>query len=168
MTDETPQNTDTTIEEVDIDAVDDEFIPEESQDEATDDTNDEAQNAVNDATAHVGDVEMTVEEEKEPDEEEPELWELKAIVTAAQLRRGTIRCGHDHCRLQACSFWSSNKDPDNLWSSCLDCQAVDYEGWPEDVGEIPLKVLRGEHWEMILERCTADREVRFLDMLLLY
>ena len=36
---------------------------------------------------------------------------------------------------------------------------LDYGGWPEKVEEVPLKILRGEHWRLILERCTGDAAV---------
>jgi hypothetical protein len=58
-----------------------------------------------------------------PDEEgEPpaDSWNLKTIYTAKDiLRSNAVKCMGDKCCLVACSIWSSNLNPEELWFSCL-------------------------------------------------
>ena len=104
--------------------------------------------------------------EENPPEEE--LWDLRSILKIPQLLNPKDHefCNNDGCALQACCIWSSNTCPDEPWYSCLDCQEKDFGGWPEKREEIPLKSLSGEHWRVILERCTADKKVCFVFILL--
>ena len=37
---------------------------------------------------------------------------------------------------------------------CVDCQANDYDGWHEKNEELPLKVLKDDHREAVLDKCT--------------
>ena len=57
------------------------------------------------------------------------------------------------CDLAACCIWTSKLDPETPWSSCLDCQTNDYEGWPEENEE-----LEDDIREAILEECTRVKD----------
>mmetsp|Transcript_24282 Transcript_24282/g.51509 ORF Transcript_24282/g.51509 Transcript_24282/m.51509 type:complete len:1060 (+) Transcript_24282:126-3305(+) len=84
-----------------------------------------------------------------------ELWDLKMILPASQIRQPTAeRCSTAGCDLVACCIWSSNLDPETPWYSCLDCQANDFGGWPEKKEEIPIEVLRDDLREVMIEKCT--------------
>jgi hypothetical protein len=96
------------------------------------------------------------EGESEAGEEEEELWDLKVVFSARDISKtNPILCSTEDCGLVACSVWSSNLDPEKPWYTCLDCQAMDFGGWPEP-NELPLKVLTEEHRAVILEKCTTE------------
>jgi hypothetical protein len=74
-----------------------------------------------------------------PDGEGEESWDMKKVMSYAELAKdGTIKCSTEDCILlqhpsiarlsQSCSG-----------ALCLDCQVVDYGGWPEKLEEIPMK-----------------------------
>lgn len=71
------------------------------------------------------------------DEESVEIWDIKRAYTAKERSKSCPKmCMSDECKNVACAAWASNKDPDNLWETCEDCQVRDFGGWPEDF-EIP-------------------------------
>lgn len=95
-------------------------------------------------------------ENDEDDEEQEELWDLKVVFSARDISKpNPILCSTVDCGLVACSVWSSNLDPEKPWYTCLDCQAMDFGGWP-DQNELPLKVLTEEHRAVILQKCTTE------------
>jgi len=91
------------------------------------------------------------EEEGEPPEE---LWDLKLVLPVDQIRQASNRCDTPGCDLVACCIWSSSLDPETPWYCCLDCQANDFGGWPEKEEELPIKVLKDDLREVILDKCT--------------
>jgi hypothetical protein len=106
-----------------------------------------------------------------PEEDTDELWDLRIVFSTTQLTQTPHTCSNDHCSTQACSIWTSNLDPDSPWYSCLDCQAGDFGGWPEKVKELPANIrggMKGEHWELMLEKCTVDRTVSFVALALIF
>lgn len=165
-----PENVDMNIDEdVNMETVKEGFINDDAkQGETTmdDSSNDasepeaavEEQPEVNDPTA----MEVT-QDSPQPAaadaEEEEELWDLRVILTKSQLLQNPpLICSTPECSTKACSIWTSNLEPDNLWYTCLDCQALDFGGWPGKK-DLPMKVMRGDHWGLILERCLVDRQV---------
>ena len=50
-------------------------------------------------------------------------------------------CDGDGCDLRACLVYASNLAPEEPWQSCLDCQRTDYGGWPEELKDVPTRVL---------------------------
>lgn len=88
-----------------------------------------------------------------------EEWDCKIVLNVRELSQPKPRkCNTDSCDLAACCGWISNMDPNEIWFTCLDCQAKDYEGFPE-VHELPLKYMTEEHRKLILEKCTNDPQV---------
>jgi hypothetical protein len=180
-------------EDVDIEAVKQGFINDDTadqrQDESSqkstddaskDDTASDKDVSVQDAAAAEEEEDVAMEEDSSerqqqdtapqitqtqasPQQETPEeeLWDLRVVFTASQLTQTPYTCSNDHCSTQACSIWTSNLDPDNLWYSCLDCQAGDFGGWPE-VKELPSSIrggMKGDYWELMLEKCAVDGTV---------
>lgn len=154
-------------DQVDIASIKDAFINEHADEQLIDDSSTSEKNDEENPTVHESpdassdDHENSNELQETPEEEE--LWDLSAIITPTQLVQSPpIACSTANCPLQACSVWISSNKSKEPWPTCLDCQAADFGGWPEERGEIPLKVLRGEHWKLILERCTLDAVVCLL------
>ena len=99
-------------------------------------------------------------QEQPSDEAEEELWELKEIMTAADLAKSKAKqCNTENCPLVACSAWASNLSPNEYWYACVDCQLNDFEGFPP-LNELPVEYLSEENRKLILEKCTNDAEVR--------
>ena len=106
-----------------------------------------------DETLQGGDVPSTSSDDD--DDEREELWDLKMVLKAAQIREpGATRCATDGCGLVGCCIWSSNLDPETPWHICLDCQANDFGGWPDDEKEIPIKILDDDLREAMMDKCT--------------
>ena len=95
-------------------------------------------------------------------EEQVELWDLKVVLSAKQIRMAQpTLCQSDKCNLVACCIWSSNLDPETPWYSCLDCQEEHFGGWPsteESDGSggtgLPIKVLSDDLREAMMDKCT--------------
>ena len=101
-------------------------------------------------------------EENSPQDKE-ELWELKEILTPADLSTSNRKpklCNSDHCSLLACCAWASNLDPKSYCYVCLDCQRANFGGFPL-VEELPVRCLSRENREAILNKCTKFQEVSF-------
>ena len=64
-------------------------------------------------------------------------------------------CDGDGCDLRACLVYASNLAPEEPWQSCLDCQRTDYGGWPEELKDVPARVLPTGLREKMLDRCAA-------------
>lgn len=110
-------------------------------------------------------------DDNDDNEQDPsELWELKHIFTAKELSKSKAnKCQTANCSLVACSAWATKSAPQDLWFTCLDCQATDYEGWPTDVEELPVGFLTLENRNKILELCTVNEEVgRFFSFVCLF
>lgn len=55
--------------------------------------------------------------------EEAEAWDLKKVMTLQDLQQESpVKCKTDGCTLLAACEYVSNKDPENSWPSCVDCQ----------------------------------------------
>ena len=54
--------------------------------------------------------------------------------------------------MAACCIWSGSKDPSTPWYCCLDCQEKDFEGWPAENKDIPLKVMSRALRNAMIER----------------
>lgn len=102
-------------------------------------------------------------EDDEDEEEKVELWDLKVVLSAKQIRMAQpTLCQSDKCNLVACCIWSSNLDPETPWYSCLDCQEEHFGGWPsteESDGSgsgtgLPIKVLSDDLREAMMDKCT--------------
>lgn len=93
----------------------------------------------------------------EDDGEEIEVWELKKILSYADItKEATIKCSTETCTLPACSVWISNLAPTEKWYSCLDCQENDFEGWPA-LEELPVKRIETNHLEAIANKCSKQK-----------
>lgn len=57
----------------------------------------------------------------EDEDEEKEVWDLKKILSIAEITECPIKCSSDACTLPAACAWVSNLNP-TKWYSCLDCQ----------------------------------------------
>ena len=94
-------------------------------------------------------------------EGDAELWDLRRVLGADEIRRIARPCMTPGCGLAACSVWSSNLAPDEPWLSCLDCQHRDFGGWPARGEDVPLAALTPGLRETLRARCT-----RFADPLM--
>jgi hypothetical protein len=83
-----------------------------------------------------------------------EGWDIKKVMSHADLvKEGTIKCGTEDCILAAAVVYCSTISNDK-WYSCLDCQVVDYDGWPEKLKEIPIKSMTHEHKQIMAQKCS--------------
>ena len=62
------------------------------------------------------------------------------------------RCDTTGCQLAACCIWTHSGDPTTPWYCCLDCQEKDFNGWPADNKDIPLKVMSRALRNAMIER----------------
>ena len=114
----------------------------------------------NNATDNHESIVSPSQEQPSSDEAEEELWELKEIMSSADLAKSKAKkCNTEHCSLVACSAWASNQSPEEYWYACLDCQLNDFDGFPPR-NELPVEYLTEENRKLILEKCTNDAEVR--------
>ena len=60
------------------------------------------------------------------EEDEDEQWDLKKILSIAEIKEAPVICGHDDCDTPACCIWISTTN--SKWYTCLDCQEDDYGG----------------------------------------
>lgn len=118
-----------------------------------DDGGDTVDNDEDDGQSTAIDDDATDEAEEE---QADELWDLKVVLPAKQILMPRPKlCQGDDCNLVACCIWSSNHDPESPWYSCLDCQDEFFGGWPENPGEIPIKVMGDDLRNAMLDKCTA-------------
>jgi len=111
---------------------------------------DNAQN--NDQTSAEQDQDEDVEDNAE---EEDEVWDLKMVLTASDIsQKNPIMCSTDNCPLVACGAWVSNLKPSDPWYTCLDCQEMDFGGWPDELWELPIKTMSQMHKDTITKHCT--------------
>lgn len=88
------------------------------------------------------------------DVEAEESWDMKKVMSYAELaKEGTIKCSTEVCTLAAASVYCSTLSKQQ-WYSCLDCQVVDYGGWPEKLEEIPIKGMTDEHKLIMAQKCS--------------
>jgi len=106
------------------------------------------------STEHKENSDEVHEENGSEGEEPEELWDLKMVLPVEQIRKSTNRCGTAGCDLIPCCIWSSSLDPETPWYCCLDCQANGFDGWPEKKEELPIKVLKDDLREAMLDKCT--------------
>jgi len=106
------------------------------------------------STEHKENSDEVHEENGSEGEEPEELWDLKMVLPVDQIRKSTNRCGTAGCDLIPCCIWSSSLDPETPWYCCLDCQANGFDGWPEKKEELPIKVLKDDLREAMLDKCT--------------
>ncbi len=67
------------------------------------------------------------------DDESVEIWDIKRAYTAKERASSSAKnCMSDECTNVAFAAWASNKDPNNQWDTCEDCQVREFGGWPED------------------------------------
>ena len=85
--------------------------------------------------------------------------DLKKILSLSSLsKEATIKCGHPECLNTACCIWVSNLEPNTKWYSCIDCQEMDFEGWPENE-DLPIKFWEGrEHARIIAKKCSQQKD----------
>ena len=50
----------------------------------------------------------------------------------------------------------SRSDRKTQQYQCIDCQDKDLGGWPKKKEELPVDVLRDDHWDAIMKKCTCD------------
>eukprot|EP00594_Rhizosolenia_setigera_P008632 CAMPEP_0178967614 /NCGR_PEP_ID=MMETSP0789-20121207/17712_1 /TAXON_ID=3005 /ORGANISM="Rhizosolenia setigera, Strain CCMP 1694" /LENGTH=691 /DNA_ID=CAMNT_0020653283 /DNA_START=210 /DNA_END=2285 /DNA_ORIENTATION=+ len=102
-------------------------------------------------------------------EGEEEQWNFTKIISLKDLTSSSsTMCNTSDCMLQACSIWkkvtpTTTTEGEELWYTCIDCQDVDFGGWPieEDLKEFPqikdeLMNLTQEHLNEISERCSRE------------
>lgn len=124
-------------------------------------SNEEARDII-DNIEHTVSEENIAEEVAGAEEEKEELWDLKVVLSANQIRMAhPTLCQSDGCNLVACCIWSSNLDPETPWYSCLDCQEDHFGGWPstdeaEGGAGLPIKVLGDDLREAMIEKCTES------------
>ena len=105
------------------------------------------------------DTSPSKDQDKEDSSTDEEQWDCKIIVKIPELSKAKPqKCQTEGCDLVACCGWVSNKNPEEIWYGCLDCQADGFGGFP-DAHELPLKYMTEEHRKLILEECTNDPEV---------
>ena len=101
---------------------------------------------------------ISLSEDNEENEGE-EQWLLSKILSLNDIQaQNPIMCDTDGCPLQACSKWiCMGKTEEKPWMTCLDCQELDFEGWPP-IEEIPQESLEMtlEHINAISECCTRQ------------
>jgi hypothetical protein len=96
------------------------------------------------------------EEEDDEDEEDDEQWELKKILTKANVTKDApIKCSTEECMLAACCLYVSSTSGEK-WYSCIDCQQVDYGGWPP-VEELPVASLAKDHVQALIDKCSKKK-----------
>jgi hypothetical protein len=61
-------------------------------------------------------------EEEDEHEEVEEAWDVKKIMSIADVNDGPIKCKTETCALAAACVYVSNMEPTTKWYSCLDCQ----------------------------------------------
>jgi hypothetical protein len=71
---------------------------------------------------------------EDEDEEMEEVWDVKKIMSIADVNDGPIKCKTETCALAAACVYVSNMEPTTKWYSCLDCQVSsirrnDNRGW---------------------------------------
>ena len=66
---------------------------------------------------------------------------------------------------QKSCVWTSNLYPTKPWYSCLDCQKVDFKGWPTVEEGLPFNVpLEDDHRDAMLAKCTRKPKKALRDM----
>jgi len=101
----------------------------------------------------------TQESQYDLEEDSGEQWILSQILSLEDIQsKNAPCCSTDGCPLQACSLWTCSSDKDaDPWLTCLDCQEVDFDGWPP-IKEVPKDRLEMsiEHLDAIAELCTRQ------------
>lgn len=83
-----------------------------------------------------------------------ESWDMKKIMSFEDLaKEGTIKCGSQTCPLAAAAVYCSTLS-NAKWYTCLDCQVVDYGGWPENSEDIPIRTMTFEHKQIMAQKCS--------------
>lgn len=59
---------------------------------------------------------------KDDRHDEPEVWDLKTILSVQDITEKASKCSTDTCNLHAACIWVSNQAPSEDWFTCLDCQ----------------------------------------------
>lgn len=101
-----------------------------------------------------------------------ERWELKLVLPIDQINDpfGQQCERRSGCQLAACCIWSGSKDPSTPWYCCLDCQEKDFEGWPAENNDIPLKVMSRALRNAMITRvrcvCVLFCDIRSCQLLL--
>ena len=107
---------------------------------------------------HISDVNEKAEMSKDGNDEceDDEQWDLSHVFTVEEMKScKEPMCMTEDCPLIACCLWVSNKNPNEPWRTCLDCQENDFDGWPSS-DEIPMKMMTNEHREFLIDNCTAQ------------
>lgn len=93
------------------------------------------------AMKEVSNEKIEVEATQDTQNEEVELWNLTKLFSIKEIKsKKAVKCGNsDICSLFACVTYTSSLG--TTWYTCLDCQEMDYEGWPEDPNEMPKECL---------------------------
>jgi hypothetical protein len=95
---------------------------------------------------------------KQAVDEEPavETWALKQISSIeAVTHKKSALCATDGCDLAAACIYVSSLPPHEKWTTCLDCQLLDYGGWP-NIDELPITSMSNKHKAALVKHCSKD------------
>lgn len=124
----------------------------------------------------------TLENEKngEDDDEPEESWDIKKVMTMEELNGCTIKCATETCSLAAAVLYLSSGG--ERWYSCLDCQVStvlanlrrshanlmcsvsfllqesDFDGWPENLADLPISFMADEHKALMISKCSKYKK----------
>jgi len=105
------------------------------------------------------------EDEAEPAVEEDEFWQLKKVYTEPEILGSPVGCDGEGCNLIACCQWEEMSEKawkENLWNTCLECQAkplksgLGFSGWPTEKKDIPIKFMSQNLRQLIASKCSKD------------
>lgn len=88
------------------------------------------------------------------DDDEEEEWELKKIISVESINKG-VKCNTEECQLLACCIYVSSTTGEK-WYSCIDCQEMDYGGWPP-LEELPVNCLEKNHMQLLVAKCSKKK-----------
>ena len=88
------------------------------------------------------------------EEEEPEVWDLIAILGPSQIRKADHSC--TECSRTACSVWAlKGADDEEPWYGCVECQDGWFGGFPEpSSGDLPINSITNTHRALIIDKCS--------------
>ena len=99
---------------------------ESTSDVSKSDQDDEESDKDDDDIAENNDI--SENEINEGSEKDIELWDIDRVIPTDE---DIVECRTGGCTYPAVAIWRSNKNPNDKWALCEDCQLEEYGGWPE-------------------------------------
>jgi len=100
------------------------------------------------------DVVNTADQESVVEDNRVEDWEINKVYEPIEITCSPVMC--DGCnKLPSCCMWHKLPMKEEVWNTCLDCQAkpsnsgVGCGGWPDNIDDIPLKTM-SQTWRMVM------------------